>query len=326
MASAPACAIPADLKPAQSIAHPSKQLAFLLPVFPLESKDMLKVYSPLRLRSLLLLLSACALVRPVHSQSSEFDLKARLMDKPLYLRGCWRDDKLHFDSTGQLKGKSDPVTFTLSGFELQTVHLKQDRLVLEGRRVGLELRDNKQKRVPLNVGKPTEPEDEPMHIEIEASSSSDYGQALDAIFANGLAELVPSVPSYWQAYASKNFIPAAPSTAPSATSGPNQQTASPHDTKPRRIGGGVKPPKLLHAKEPEFNEVARALRYSGAVLVNLWLQPDGTVSHLSLVRALGLGLDERALAAVQKYTFSPATMNDVPVLVELNVEVNFQIF
>jgi TonB family protein len=282
----------------------------------------------LKVRCLVVLLFACALVRPLRSQSSESDLKFRLMDKPLYLRGCWRDDTLHFDSAGQLKGNSGPVTFTLSGFELQTVHLKQDKLVLEGRRVGLELRDNKQQRIPLNVGKVNRPEDESMHIEIAASPSSDYGPALDAVFANGLAEVVPLLPSYWKAYASKNFIPADPSTAPAAagTSNPVKQAAGQSDTKPLRIGGAIKPPKLLHAKEPEFNDAARGVRYSGVVLINLWLYPDGTVSHLSLVHALGLGLDERALAAVQKYVFSPAMMNDKPVLVELNVEVNFQIF
>jgi TonB family protein len=250
------------------------------------------------------------------------------MDKPLYLRGCWRDDTLHFDSAGQLKGNSGPVTFTLSGFELQTVHLKQDKLVLEGRRIGLGLRDNKQQRIPLNVGKVNHPEDESMHIEIAASSSGDYGPALDAVFANGLTDLVPSLPSYWKAYASKNFIPTDPSTAPAATATSHsvKQAVGPSETKPQRIGGAIKPPKLLRAKEPEFNDAARGVRYSGVVLINLWLKPDGTVSHLSLVRPLGLGLDERALAAVQKYVFSPATMNNKPVLVELNVEVNFQIF
>jgi TonB family protein len=289
---------------------------------------MLKHSSSSILLCLLALSSTCAFVPELYAQSTESDLKARLMDKPLYLRGCWRDDSLHFDSAGQLKGNSDPVTFTLSGFELQTLHLRQDKLVLEGRRVGLELRDNKQLRVLLNVGKPDDPEDELIQIDIAASPSGDYGPALDAVFVNNLSELVPSLPSYWKAYATKNFIPLDPSTTPAASATP---ATAPHDagspdTKPLRIGGGVKPPKLLHAKEPEFNDAARGLKYGGEVLINLWLYPDGTVSHLSLVRALGLGLDERALAAVQKYTFSPATMNNKPVLVELNIGVNFQIF
>jgi TonB family protein len=255
------------------------------------------------------------------------------MKQPLYLRGCWRDDTLHFDSSGQLKDDSGPVTFTLSGFDLRSIHLKHDRLILEGRRVGLELHDQKQIRVPLNVGKPNHPEDESMHIEIAASPSGDYGRALDAIFTNGLAELVSSMPLYWKAYAAKNFIPSDSSTTPAAPTAsaptpptPDQRSDGSTDASPRRIGGGVKPPKLLRGKEPEFTDAARGVKYSGVALINFWLQPDGTVSHLSLVHPLGMGLDEHALAAVQKYTFSPATMNDKPVLVELNVEVNFQIF
>jgi TonB family protein len=265
---------------------------------------------------------------PGHAQSTEAELKSRLIDKPLYLRGCWRDDKLNFDSVGGLKGSSGPVTFTLSGFDLYTLRLKRNKLVLEGRRIGLELRDNKQQRVPLKVGKPEDPENEQILIEVDASPSGDYGPALDTIFANGLEELVPSMPFYWKSYAVKNFIPADQSQAPAAHAASNSghQETSSSETKPRRIGGGVTAPKLLASKEPQFNSSARSLRYSGNVLINLWVQPDGTVSHLSLVRPIGLGLDESALAAVQKYTFSPAMQNDKPVLVELNIEVNFQIF
>ena len=36
--------------------------------------------------------------------------------------------------------------------------------------------------------------------------------------------------------------------------------------------------------------------------------------------------DEKALEAVRQYKFKPAMENGKPVLVELNVEVNFQIF
>jgi TonB family protein len=291
-------------------------------------RDMLKWLLSFSFRYLLAFSCIFALIPALHAQSSEADLKARLMGKPLYLRGYWRDENLHFDSAGKLKTNSSQVTSTLSGFELMALHLKQDTLLLEGRRVGLELGDGKQRRVPLNAGKPNDPVDDLMKIEIASSPSGDYGPALDAIFTDGLAELVPSMPSYWKTYAAKNFVPAdtTPTPATSTTSDPVQQSSGSSDTKPRRIGGGVKPPKLLYAKEPEFNEPARGLKYSGNILINLWVYPDGTVSHLSLVRAVGLGLDERALAAVQKYVFSPATMNDKPVLVELNVEVNFQIF
>lgn len=295
--------------------------------FPLVSRDMASVPRSSRLLCFFLFLCSCGFPSALQAQSTEADLNARLMDKSLYLRGCWRDDNLHFDSAGQLEGKSDPVTFTLCGFELKSLQVKQDKLILEGRRIGLELGDHKQLRVPLNIGKPGHPEDESMRIEIAASPSGDYSPALDSIFAKDLAELIPSMPSYWQPYALKNFTASDSATTPDTPlTNPPQQPAGSPDTKPRRIGGAVEPPKLLHSKEPEFSNAARGLKYSGTVLINLWVKPDGTVSHLSLVWPIGLGLDERALAAVQKYTFSPAKMNDNPVLVELNVEIKFQIF
>lgn len=142
------------------------------------------------------LLCIFSLFPALHAQSSEADIKAQLMGKPLYLRGFWRDDTLHFDAAGHLTNSSTPFPFTLSGFQLKKVHLKQNKLILEGRRVGLKLADNKQIRVSL---------DPPIQIDIAASPTGDYGQALDAIFANGLADLVPSLPFYWKTYASKTL-------------------------------------------------------------------------------------------------------------------------
>jgi protein TonB len=45
-----------------------------------------------------------------------------------------------------------------------------------------------------------------------------------------------------------------------------------------------------------------------------------------VLRGVGMGLDEKAVEAVKQYKFRPAMENGKPVLVELNVEVNFQIF
>jgi periplasmic protein TonB len=69
--------------------------------------------------------------------------------------------------------------------------------------------------------------------------------------------------------------------------------------------------------------VARSKNYAGTVLVNFGVEPDGTTSHLSIRQALGLGMDEDALAAAQRYIFKPAMQDGKPVLVELNVETSF---
>jgi periplasmic protein TonB len=95
---------------------------------------------------------------------------------------------------------------------------------------------------------------------------------------------------------------------------------------PRRIGGGVSAPVLIFSVEPEFSEEARKAKVAGNVLVNLWVDTSGNPSHVRVIRGVGMGLDEKAMEAVRQYKFKPAMENGKPVLVELNVEVNFQIF
>lgn len=95
---------------------------------------------------------------------------------------------------------------------------------------------------------------------------------------------------------------------------------------PRRIGGGVSAPVLIYSVEPEFSEEARKAKVAGNVLVNLWVDTNGLPSHVRVIRGVGMGLDEKAVEAVKQYKFRPAMEGGKPVLVELNVEVNFQIF
>ena len=95
---------------------------------------------------------------------------------------------------------------------------------------------------------------------------------------------------------------------------------------PRRIGGGVSSPEVIYSVEPEFSEEARKAKVAGNVLVNLWVGTNGLPSHVHVIRGVGMGLDEKAVEAVKQYRFKPAMENGKPVLVELNIEVNFQIF
>jgi protein TonB len=95
---------------------------------------------------------------------------------------------------------------------------------------------------------------------------------------------------------------------------------------PKRIGGGVSAPVLLYEVEPEFSEEARRAKAAGNVLVNIWVDEKGNPTHVHVVRGIGMGLDEKAVAAVKQYKFKPAMENGKPVMVEMNVDVTFQIF
>lgn len=94
----------------------------------------------------------------------------------------------------------------------------------------------------------------------------------------------------------------------------------------RQVGGGVSAPTLVFKVEAEFSEEARKAKVSGNVVVGLVVDEKGNATRVHVVRGLGMGLDEKAVEAVRQFRFKPAMENGKPVRVEVNVEVNFQIF
>ena len=264
--------------------------------------------------SLLLLISACA-----RAQTTEVDLSTRLVNAPLYLRGQWSGDKLHFRSDGRLRGHSDVGPFTLAGVDVDTATMEANELHLRGRRVGVQFEKDAPKRVPLQM--PAEvahqTRDEAFELVIDRPLSGDYTQVLDSIFATSLADFVPQLAPEWKGYGEAHFVEG----AEPASAGP---TITPEGI--RKIGGAVLPPRVRKQPEPHFTQAARFLRVSGNVLVYLQVSPEGLPDHIRILRPCGLGLDEAAVTAVKGYRFTPAMENGEPKRVEMNVAVNFQIF
>lgn len=292
---------------------------------------------------------------PASGQSAEQEIAARLIGRPLYLQGLWAGDDIKFKADGQPETATEMVPFTEAGIDVTSVTLKDGELMIEGQRMALEfVSTDTIERVPAKArhynGR--------MRLEIESDASGDYSKALDAIFTSDLTKLIPSLPPYWQSYAKDHFCKlmlvkqkskekkhnkvAADSTALNATGqatgeSPSVPTcwdgpmpASAADGRPKakakHVGGSVKPPKVLKSFDPSYTPLARALGYSGKVEVYFIVGSDGSVSHVSIVRPVGLGLDEVAAATAEKYRFAPATQDGNPVAVDLYMDVNFQIF
>jgi protein TonB len=94
-----------------------------------------------------------------------------------------------------------------------------------------------------------------------------------------------------------------------------------------RIGGGVSAPVALNNVEAEFSDEARRAKYQGVCLIQLIVDAQGNPQNPRVVRALGMGLDEKAIEAVRKYKFKPAyKQGKGPVPVMITVEVNFRLY
>ncbi len=92
-----------------------------------------------------------------------------------------------------------------------------------------------------------------------------------------------------------------------------------------RVGGGVSAPVPLYKPEPEYSEEARKAKFQGTVVLSIVVDEKGLPRNLKIVRALGLGLDEKAIEAVQKWRFRPGNKDGKPVAVLATVEVNFRL-
>jgi protein TonB len=90
--------------------------------------------------------------------------------------------------------------------------------------------------------------------------------------------------------------------------------------------GGVTPPRPIYDPDPDYSDAARKAKYQGSVLLWLVVDPQGRPHNLRIQRSLGMGLDEKAVAAVSTWRFQPGSLHGQPVAVEINVEVSFRLY
>ena len=94
-----------------------------------------------------------------------------------------------------------------------------------------------------------------------------------------------------------------------------------------QVGGRISLPVLVVQPEAEFSDEARRAKYQGLCLIGLIVDAQGNPQNVHVVRALGMGLDEKAMEAVRQYKFKPAMKDGkTPVPVELTIEVNFRLY
>jgi TonB family protein len=93
----------------------------------------------------------------------------------------------------------------------------------------------------------------------------------------------------------------------------------------QKVAARIDPPTLISKHEPKYSSEARRARLQGSVLVSLVVGTDGIPQNVKVLRGLGLGLDEKAVEAVQGWKFQPARKAGEPIAVPAQVEVSFRL-
>ena len=82
---------------------------------------------------------------------------------------------------------------------------------------------------------------------------------------------------------------------------------------------------MLREVKPDYSEDARRRNIEGDVVMEIVVRHDGSVGEVRVLQGLGHGLDERAIAAVRQWRFSPATRKGAPVDVMVEVAMEFKL-
>jgi TonB family protein len=81
---------------------------------------------------------------------------------------------------------------------------------------------------------------------------------------------------------------------------------------------------LLHRVEPDYPEEARRQRIQGAVVLDVQIDPDGSVQQVTLVSGLPL-LAQAATGAVKQWRFEPRSVNGRPAEMQTRITLNFRL-
>jgi periplasmic protein TonB len=90
---------------------------------------------------------------------------------------------------------------------------------------------------------------------------------------------------------------------------------------------GVGQPQCIYCPSPEFSDEARKAKYQGTVLLDVIITADGRVIEPTVIKGVGLGLDEKAIEGVRKWKMRPAPgPNGKPVACRTTIEVVFHLY
>jgi TonB family protein len=82
-------------------------------------------------------------------------------------------------------------------------------------------------------------------------------------------------------------------------------------------------PKLVHVVNRQLPTDALSDK-TREVAVRMVVNPQGVPESLSIVHSAGAVIDEKTLEAVRQYRFQPATMNSLPVVADVTVNIALQ--
>jgi protein TonB len=81
----------------------------------------------------------------------------------------------------------------------------------------------------------------------------------------------------------------------------------------------------ISGADPQYIEMGRLVRREEIVILRAIITSDGEVRQVEIIKPLGFGLEDGAVAAVENWRFKPATLDGKPVAVICQLTVKFSL-
>ena len=263
------------------------------------------------------------------SDGIERQLKSEYANKVLTLRHFYSGDHLRFRADGALLGDAEVGPWTVDAqIAVKEVRLRGEGLIINGRRIytvfdsqfkpqdelmTLEHNHDKASKDAKKILRSLSVEIE-IELPSEKPDQKDISSAIHGVFLTESESMLDVVPNYWRAYFTKQ------------EGKPESTPKSEEPVYRANPGAGISVPHPTYLPDPEYSEEARELKYHGTVLISLVVDASGSPIDLQIERPTGLGLDEKAVAAVTTWKFEPAQKDGKPVSVAISVELQFNIY
>ncbi|HTJ31538.1 MAG TPA: energy transducer TonB [Acidobacteriaceae bacterium] len=272
-------------------------------------------------------------------------LRQRLVGKQFFLRGGWLGDSLNCNEHGIPTNSPKTGSFTLSLVQITSVDWSSHHVEIEATRYALHFLGNlpyettahEVERVSLSSKRPMRitidrarvqkiskaaraaqaaasgaAAEKPKPITNLSQVAQILNDALERIFAPELDNtMLSQLPEFWQLYYQSQRT---------------GQRFDPHNANVFPASAVDQQAKVLTSIAPQSNEYAQANNIVGAALYRVIIGADGVPKRIAAERPIGFGLDENAVASIQKSTFQPAMKNGQPVAELVDLSVIFRIY
>lgn len=91
-----------------------------------------------------------------------------------------------------------------------------------------------------------------------------------------------------------------------------------------RVGGNVKPPRVLHRVEPKYADCKDVI-VSGVPVLEAKIDTEGVVRNIRLLKSIDPCVDRSIIEALKQWRFEPGTLDGRPVPVLYNLIVHIHV-